>query len=283
MGLTRFIPKTITKTAGRTALKIQKNSPHILFGVGIAGVVGGTVLACRATLKLPKAVDDFEEEYNGNKQHATPGDLGYIVQKNTFKIVKLYAPAVIVGGIGIACLSGSHVQLSKRNGALTLAYAGLSQAYNEYRDRVAEEVGVERERELHHGVRNETVEVNGETFNVKTVDPNALSMYAVIFDELNPNFKKDAELNKIFIKCQQNYFNHLLQIRGHVFLNEVYENLGFDHTSAGSVCGWVLNDDGDNYIDFGMYDQASSRFINGWERAIILDFNVDGVIFNKIP
>lgn len=283
MGLTRFIPKSITKTAGRTALKMKKNSPHILFGVGVAGVVGGTVLACRATLKLPKIVDDFEAEYHSNKEHATPSDMGYIVQKNTIKIVKLYGPAVVVGGIGIACITGSHIQMTKRNGALTMAYAGLSQAYGEYRERVRTELGDERELELHHGVKTEEVEVDGEKFKVKTVDPNALSMYAVIFDEGNANFKKDAELNKIFIKCQQNYFNSLLQIRGHVFLNEVYENLGFDHTSAGSICGWVLNDEGDNYVDFGMYDQASARFVNGWERAIILDFNVDGVIFNKIP
>jgi hypothetical protein len=207
----------------------------------------------------------------------------YIVRKNTTKIVKLYAPAVLVGGAGIVCLAGSHMQLTKRNNALAAAYSGLSAAYASYRDRVRDEVGEERELELYHNVKTEDVEINGETFTIKTIDPNKLSMYAVIFDESNSNFKKDAELNRIFIRCQQNYFNSLLQIRGHVFLNEVYENLGFDHTTPGSVVGWVLSDEGDNFIDFGMFDAASSRFVNGWERAIVLDFNVDGVMFNKIP
>jgi len=282
MGLMRFVPKTITKTAGKTALKMQKNSPHILFGIGVAGVVGGTVLACRATMKLPKAVDEFSDEFHSNKDSATPGDLTYIVSKNTGKIVKLYAPAIVVGGIGIACLSGSHLQLTKRNNALAMAYTGLSAAFNDYRDRVRGEVGEERELDLYHNAKDEDIEVDGETFTVKTIDPNKLSIYARIFDESNSRFRKDAELNKIFIQCQQNYFNTILQTRGHVFLNEVYEHLGFDHTKAGAVVGWILSDEGDNYIDFGVYDAASSRFVNGWERALVLDFNVDGVMFNKI-
>lgn len=282
MGVTRFIPKFVAKTAGKTALKMQQNAPHILFGVGIVGVVGGAVLACHATTKLPKLVDDFTDEYHGNKEHASPSDMTYIVQKNTVKIVKLYAPAVLVGGAGIICLTGSHMQLSKRNNALAAAYTGLASAYSAYRDRVREELGEEREMEIYHGVKTEDVVVDGDTFSIKTVDPNKLSMYARIFDESNANYKKDAEHNKIFIKAQQNYFNMLLHLRGHVFLNEVYEHLGFDHTSYGQIVGWVLNDEGDNFIDFGIYDAASSRFVNGWERAIVLDFNVDGPMFNKI-
>lgn len=282
MGLTRFIPRIITKTVGKSALKAQANAPHILFGVGIVGVVGGTVLACRATTKLPKIVDDFEAEYHGNKEHATPSDMSYIVQKNTMKIVKLYAPAVLVGGAGIICLTGSHMQLTKRNNALAAAYTGLATAYSSYRDRVREELGEEKELEFYHGVKAEEVKVDGDTFTIKTVDPNKLSIYARIFDESNPNYKKDVEHNKIFLKCQQNYFNTILHVRGHVFLNEVYEHLGFDHVSYGQIVGWVLNDEGDNYIDFGIYDAASSRFVNGWERAIVLDFNVDGPMFNKI-
>jgi hypothetical protein len=89
----------------------------------------------------------------------------------------------------------------------------------------------------------------------------------------------------MFVKAQQNYFNDILKVRRHVFLNEVYEALGFDHTSYGSVVGWVLSKDGDNYIDFGIFDgekERSRAFVNGNERSILLDFNVDGVIWDKI-
>lgn len=282
MKLTKYIPKAVTKATGRSLLKARKQSPHILFGIGVTGVIGGTVLACRATLKLERYVTELEEEIEVNKDHATGQDLAYIYGKHTGKIVALYTPAVLVGGVGLLCLTGSHVQLTKRNGALTVAYAGLLRAYEGYRERVQEEVGPEKELELYHGVTNTQISVDGKKVNLATVDVNKLSQYARIFDESNANYVKDAEINRIFVQCQQNYFNTLLQVRGHVFLNEVYQHLGFEHSSAGSIVGWVINKDGDNYIDFGLFEAHSSRFINGDERAIILDFNVDGVIWNLI-
>ncbi len=50
----------------------------------------------------------------------------------------------------------------------------------------------------------------------------------------------------------------------------------------GAIVGWVINGDGDGYIDFGMYDPGSNLFINNIEPRILLDFNVDGVIYDKI-
>jgi len=91
----------------------------------------------------------------------------------------------------------------------------------------------------------------------------------------------------MFLKAQQNYFNNMLQARGHVFLNEVYDALGMERSSSGTVVGWVIRKDGqgDNFIDFGIFDGESERaraFVNGYERNIRLDFNVDGVIYDLI-
>lgn len=280
MEVKKFVPKKLTRKVGEKILKAQKHSPHLLFGAGIVGVVGGTVLACRATLKLGDTLDDFKGEVETNAEHATPRDLTYIYVKNTAKVAKLYAPAVVVGVAGIACLTGSHVQLTRRNTALTAAYAAVSNTFANYRDRVTDEFGAEKEKEIYQDtVRQDALDNK----QVKPVgDTNKLSGYARIFDEGNKNWESNAEFNMMFLKCQQNFANQLLQVRGHVFLNEVYDALGFEHSSAGSVVGWYLNGDGDNYIDFGLYDPHSSRFVNGDEKSIILDFNVDGVIFDKI-
>jgi hypothetical protein len=280
--MSKIIPKLITRSAGRLVLKAKKNSPHLLFGAGVAGVVTGTVLACRATLKLDATLDEFGAEIAHHKQISTQPKMVQVYAKNSVKVAKLYAPAAIVGGIGIACLAGSHVQLTKRNGALTMAYAGIAKAYDEYRVRVRDFVGDEKELELYHGLEVEKVKIDGKTIELVKADVNKLSMYSRIFDEMNKEFRKDAELNRLFLTSQQHYFNQLLQIRGHVFLNEVYLNLGFEHSSAGSIVGWAIGKEGDNYVDFGLYNCDSSRFINGDERAIILDFNVDGVIYDKI-
>ena len=279
-----LIPRPVTRAYGRTVLRTKKNSPHILFGAGMAGVVGGTVLACRSTLQLEEHLDEFKADIEKVKEDsaAIEPKLTHVYVKHMARIGKLYAPALVVGGAGIACLSGAHVQLTRRNGVLTAAYAGLLKAYDEYRHRVREEVGEDKEMELHLGAVEETTGTGKNQLTNVVIDSNKLSLHARIFDEYNKNFRNDAEWNLTFLRAQQYYFNGLLQMRGHVFLNEVYEALGFEHSRAGALCGWVVTKDSTNHIDFGLYTPRSSRFINGNERAVVLDFNVDGIIYDKI-
>jgi hypothetical protein len=282
------LPVAITQKVGRAGLLLQKQSPHLLFGAGIVGVIGTTVLASRATLKLSEKLDAAEQEIADVKSDLKhrkgqyQKDLAYVYTKNTLEIAKLYAPAVALGAVSIGCLTGSHIQLTKRNTAVTAAYAAVSKAYDNYRDRVRKELGEDKELEVYHATSIEKVIVDGKSQEIMVTDPNKYSPYARIFDEGSIQYTKNAELNKLFVMAQQNYLNDLLHARGHVFLNEAYDSLGLERSSAGAVVGWVLDEGGDNYIDFGLYKPASARFVNGLERNIILDFNVDGVIFDKI-
>lgn len=109
-----------------------------------------------------------------------------------------------------------------------------------------------------------------------------MSIYGRWFDEGSLNWQKNTEMNHIFLECQQRYANNKLQAKGHMFLNEVYDALGLERSQAGAVVGWVINGDGDGYIDFGMYEPGSNLFINNIEPRILLDFNVDGVVYDKI-
>ena len=294
----KFIPKAMTRTLARQVLVAKKNSPHIFFVAGVAGVVGSTVLACRSTLKLEKTLIDVKHDidevkhlrdkpqlFTAEEQYEAQyyRDLTYVYAKGTYRLARLYGPSVIVGAASIAALTGSHITLTKRNTALTAAYAGIAKAYDEYRYRVREELGEEKELDIYHSVTNEKVKnEDGKAELVKFADPNTFSQYARFFDEASPNWVKNAEMNRMFVQCQQNYANHRLITRGHLFLNEVYEMLGIPHCRAGAVVGWVISNEGDNYVDFGMFEAANARFIEGWERNILLDFNVDGVIFDKI-
>ena len=283
------LPEGLTRAGARTVLILQKNAPHIFFGAGIVGGVASTVLACRATLKLSETLDDIKGEMQDIHNHkiaageAYPDqqfkkDLAYVYVQGGLKLGKLYGPATIVGVASIAALSGSHIQLTRRNAALMAAYAALQNAYDEYRSRVRDELGDEKELELYHAI--ETSVKKGD--DIKTADPNKWSTHAVFFDEYNKNWEKDPELNRLFVQCQQNYANQLLRTRGHIFLNEVYDMLGAERSKAGSILGWVISKDGNNFVDFGIYEARSARFVNGTERSIILDFNIDGVIFDKI-
>jgi hypothetical protein len=282
----KFIPNSVTRTLGRQILKTKMNSPHIFFGAGIVGVIGSTVLACRSTLKLEETLDEIQHDVENAKEMSKVKavsnhgqayteqdyyrDLGYVYGKSVVKLGRLYGPAIIVGGISVAALTGSHVQLTRRNTALTAAVAAVSKAFEDYRGRVREEIGEERELEIKQAVSTKQAEIEGKKQAVKIVDPNGLSPYARFFDETCPNYKKNAEINRVFIQCQQNYANHLLHARGHVLLNDVYELLGFERSSAGSVVGWLREGDGDGYVDFGLFEATPTKqaFIKKLEPSI---------------
>lgn len=298
MSRLKMLSNLVTSKAGLQVLQMRKHSPVVLFTVGVVGVVGAAVLASRATLKLNRVLEVHEETLDDiamdhaaaniddekNRKELMKAKLDVTVQ-----VVKLYAPAVVVGSLSIAALTGSHYILTQRNGALMAAYAALDKGYKAYRKRVVNELGEDKDREFQNGSRErEIVEETAEGPVVKTireVDPNGYSVYAKFFDQNNSNWSPEWEYNRIFLQCQQNYANQKLQARGYVLLNEVYESLGMPHTRAGCVVGWLLTKGGDNFVDFGIFDrnkEMARHFVNGNEGAILLDFNVDGVVFDKI-
>lgn len=284
------IPEILTRTLHRQVLTIKKNSPHILFVSGMIGFLGTTILASKATLKAAPIFEDLKEEIQHvNELHSSKEsveykkDLVYVCGRGFKQIGFLYAPAVIVGGFTIVSLTGSHITLTKRNAALTSAYAGLSKAFSAYRSRVKDAVGEDKELKIYRGEETKKVKTSDDKEIENLIDPNKISPYARFFSETNINWTKNPEENRLFIQCQQNYANHLLRSRGHIFLNEVYDMLGIERSSAGQVVGWLFGGpDSDNYIDFGMFEPQNARFINGAERTILLDFNVDGVIWDQL-
>ena len=288
------LSKKVTTKVGRQVLIAQKNSPVLLFGVGVAGVLGTVVLASRATLKMDEILKEAEEnrETAETLDHADYSeadrkkDLILVRTKTAISIAKLYGPAFALGVFSIGCLTGSHVILSRRVVGLTTAYAALDKGFREYRERVVAEYGVEKDVEFRFGAHEVELAVDTDEGPVaKTfmqVDQKH-SIYARLFDETNTNWSPDWMYNRTFIRSQQNWANDMLKVRGHMFLNDVYDMLAMERSSAGAVVGWVLGN-GDDEIDFGVLNDMfeGSRFINGNERSVLLDFNVDGVVYDLI-
>lgn len=291
------IKSAVTSKAARQILTAQKHSPTLLFGAGIVGFVGTAVLASRATLKMDAVLADAQSKLKGinHLEHVEyteddrKKDKALVIAQTSIKLVKLYMPAILIGAASITCLTASHSIQVKRNAGLMAAYAALEKGFDQYRKRVVSEFGEDKDREFRYGY--EPCEVVDETEEgvkksvVHRVKPGDPSIYARFFDEFSTSWSSRPEYNLIFLRCQQNYANDMLRARGHVFLNEVYDMLGVDRSSAGSVVGWVVSKDGDNFIDFGVFDGDNPRardFVNGREGSILLDFNVDGVIYDKI-
>jgi len=295
----KYIPQGVGRKIGDAILTQKKHAPRTMFVIGLAGTITSAVLACRATLKLPDMIDEMESDIKevkeardslqhfnqgSRKQAVTEKDVAYAYAVNVMRVTKLYAPSVVLGVASIGLLTSSHVTLSRRNAGLTAAYATLQTAFENYRDRVREQVGEDKEKDLYLGVSEQSITEDGKTKKVKVVNANGMSAYSKLFDESNPNYKPWIDHNRVFIQGVQNYMNHRLNSRGHVFLNEVYEELGFPHTPAGCVVGWKLDNPrgGDNFVDFGMFEATNAEFVNGYERSIWLDFNVDGPMHDLI-
>lgn len=295
------IRNNVTSKVGRQVLITKKHSPALLFGVGVVGVVATVVLASQATLKMEAVLEEAEkhkveigdalametDEYN---EHDAQKDGVTNRVQTALKITKLYAPAFAVGVVSIGALTGSHVILSRRNVALTAAYAAVDKAFREYRGRVIDEFGRDKDQEFRYGTTEREIAVDTDQgVAVKTVKvvnkENKTDPYSFLFDrDTTQNWSPTPAYNLMFLKAQQNYANDLLNGRGHVILNDVLDMLGFQRTKAGAVTDWVKGH-GDGYIDFGILSgntYEGQRFINGDEKSVWLEFNVDGVIYDLL-
>lgn len=299
-----------TRAFHKVGFKIQKHSPEILLVTGIVGVVGSAVMACRATTKVNDILEDTKHQVDTiNEVAENPEmaekyssedrdkDLTIVYTQTAVKFVKLYGPSIILGATSIACILAGHNIIKKRYVGLSAAYATLDKGFKEYRSRVVDRFGEEVDYELRHNVKAQEIEEKvvdeegNETTVTKTVnaaDPNGISDYARFFDDGCLGWEKDAEHNLYVVKAQQARANDILKSRGHLFLNEVYEMFGIPHTKAGQVVGWIYDENNpnvDNFVDFGIFDannEAKRDFVNGYERSILLDFNVDGNIWDLL-
>lgn len=312
------ITNNFTRTFHKAGIQLKKHSPEILVVAGVVGTVTSTVMACKATTKVNDVLDESKVELekihsaaerleNGEELLCNDGskyteernkkDLAIVYTQSAIKVAKLYAPSVILGALSITAILSSNNILRKRNVALAAAYTAVDKSFKEYRGRVVERFGKELDHELRYNVKAKefeekiTDEKGKEKIVKKTVEVSELdkySDYAKFFDEGCAGWSKDPEKNLFFLKRQQDYANEVLKAKGYLFLNDVYEMLGIPRTKAGQVVGWIYDEKnpiGDNIVDFGIYDtnKASNRlFVNGYERTILLDFNVDGNILDLI-
>lgn len=294
----------------KTGFQLRQYSPEILVVAGVIGTVVSAVMACKATTKVNDILEQHKEDVE--KIHTVAKDEKYadeytesdmkkdltiVYAQTALKFAKLYGPAVLLGSLSITGILTSNNILRKRNIAIATAYAALDKSFKGYRERLTERYGETVDRELKYGIKAQKIEEtvvdeNGKTKKTKTIVPvvenEKNSVYARFFDETNPNWERNPDYNLMFLRAQENYANQRLRADGYLFLNDVYESLGIPKCSIGQVVGWIYDPkdpNADCHVSFGIYNlyRAISRdFVNGIEPAILLDFNVDGVMWDKI-
>ena len=314
MNITNIVPKSVINKVYKIGFAINKRSPELLTTAGIALGGAGVFLACKKTLTVDEIVEESKEKielihkvsenkeeietYENYTEETKNKDLAIVYSQTAIKLIKHYAPAVLLLGGSATCFLASNKILKKRNLGLAAAYAAIDHEFKDYRNRVIEKFGDKVDKQLKYGLvaeKIEETEVNEKTGKEKKVTKDievtegieGYSRYARFFDDASQYWTKDPEYNLMFLRAEQQYANDLLIARGRLYLNEVYDMLDIPRTTAGQVVGWVYdekNPNSDCYVDFGIYNvyrQANREFVNGYERSILLDFNVDGYILNR--
>lgn len=303
------ILKSVKSTATKVGVKVKKRSPEILIVAGIIGTVASTVMACKATTKVGKIIDDTKNDIaevheavetgvtKANESYSKDDsrkDLTIIYAQTGVKLVKLYAPSVIVGAVSITGIVASHNILRKRNAAIAAAYVTMDKTFKEYRGRVVERYGANVDKELRYNIKAKKYEgtvTDPESGKEKKVKSNVgianptTNDYVRWFDETCDNYEENMDYNLLYLHSQQEFANERLKADGFLFLSDVYEALGITRTKMSQTVGWIYkpgNEAGDNYVDFGVIVTNRETEDGGYEEAILMEFNVDGPILDLI-
>jgi len=300
---------------GQIGFTLKKYSPEILIGVGITGIVGSSVLACKATLKCEELLDEHDtkmakvkecmELAEQNKLSYTEEDIKkdilVIKTQTVVNFIKLYGPAFTLMIFSIFCILGAHRIIRKRNIALIAAYKMVEETFNDYRKRVVAELGEAKDAHFRYGtdIVEETETIVDENGKKKKVKKEIEKIGDINFSGFSRIFGKDSpdqhggwigstqwcpvhDYNLMFLDSKCAYFNSQLAIKGFVTINDIYDELGFPRTESGMICGWRYRKDrGNNYISFKPKGIDGNWAFGKDGDSIILDFNIDGVIFDS--
>lgn len=290
----KLLPNSATRLASRSLLKINKSSPTLLVVAGVVGLGATAIMAARASGAAQPVIDQHKKdraEIGYISKHATKSvrydqqkQVVQLYRRTSLGLAKVYGPTIAVGTISAASVLYGHKILRGRHIATVAAYSGLMDQFNGYRERVAQTLGEKAERDIYNGAHGEWVEDPNHKGEYK-LEPKYgelstdYSYFRPWFDEVNVHHNNDPANNYMFLTGAQNHMNDILALRGHVFLNDVLDNLRMPRCREGAVMGWLYDSKtGDGHIDFGFMtgtDPDTVAFRDKLTPDVRLNFNID--------
>ena len=229
--------KRTIKSAGRV---LTRYSPGILTGIGIAGMIGATFMAVKATPKALYLIETKKEE--SEVEELTPVE--------TIKTCwKCYIPATLATVLSIICLIGASTVSAKRNAALATAYSISEAALREYQEKVVEVVGEKKEKAVRDAVAKDQIERDPVTKSeVVIIDSNSNTL---CYEPLSGRYFKSTidKIKKAEIRLDRQMIQEM-----YVSLNDFYWEIGLDGTDLGDKMGWNLSK---GYMDLSFSSQLA--------------------------
>lgn len=275
---------------------IRNNKADLKMGVGTAGVVGGTVFLCKEAVKAHEIITEYRET---KKNLEDPGEIRALKFKTAGKVTITMAPGAVLEAAGLGLMWNGYSDAKAALVGIGMAYSGLQEFIDKYREGVREKYGEEEDARLAYQFRTEEVVIqdeNGvkrtETIRIYPHDPKMMpSPYAryFCFGEAD-GAERSFEYNKRFLTLQQELMQGYFRAHKKFMLNDCFDMLGIKRSKAGNRVGWVYDPEapeGDNRIDLRIQEIYREKFDNegnpdGYERVLMIDPNVDGMVEDKM-
>lgn len=290
----------LTRAYGATKMVLKAKGPTIMVVSGVASMGAAAVIGAKQTLKAEEVLAKHTPELEKVDQARKLNVAGYQDDEATrdrfrvygaaaFDLGRLYAvPGLLfIGGAGL--VFGGHHMMVKRNAQMAIAFTALKKAFDTYRERAVESMGPDFDQAMMNGwrIEEERDPHTGELISDRPVrdwEASREDPYNRVFaQDTTSEWEDNLGVNRMFILQQVKSAQRLLNNRGYLYLNELYEALGFPTTDIGQVCGWRvrrLNDGSRDIptVDVGIDTPMPEGWVYNDRNEIFLDINCQGFI-----
>lgn len=239
----------------------KRHGSEILISIGAASSISAVVLAIKATPKAVRLIDERKEELDAENLDAT-------------EIVKTvwtcYIPTAMTEIFSMVCLICAATNNNKHNAALTAAYALSENAFREYRDKIIDTIGEQKEKSIRDSIAKDRIENNPPTRNEISI---GTAGDQLCYDALSDRyFKSSADK----IKKAQNELNARMLQEQNVSLNDFYYEVGLNDTLIGDSLGWDINKT--NFIDI----YFNTQLADGDIPCLVVDFSSNPPVYDYL-
>ncbi len=309
------IGNAVRKAAGGSGLFIKAHAPEIMVGSGVPGAVVTVITACKATGKAHEILEVKEEALSDNDKcyesqlltrNEYEDNVRLINRNAKWALVRAYTPTATGLVASVILVLGGYKMINGRLVKTAAAYKILEDGFGRYRENVRDEFGEDVDWRMLNSVRPERLEAaekereanreaEADRKRKKRVHEKRRTahqeVYSKFFDQYSDRWQRRWTPDQVweYLRQKQREANDMLNVRKHIFLNEVYDLLGLDRTEEGAVVGWILTKSNPNsFVDFGldaMPEEERRRFLDAERNEDIkiwLHFNPDGLIYNMI-
>lgn len=236
--------KVLAKPVKRLIRVVDNNSPSILTGLAVGGVVGTIFFAIKAAQKAQDILyqeaefrfEDWEKQ-TGEHRSAYPIDPVFSIKETIELTWQCYIPTAGMGLTTIACIIFANKINLRRNAALASLYSIAETTLKEYQSKVVEQLGEKKEEKLRGQIAQD--HVDREDFSASRIVETGKGAY-LCFDEFSGRpFRSDIES----IRQAANRFNKELIREGWLGVNHFYDELGLPPMELGDEFGWIAERD----------------------------------------